>query len=405
MAGLLEGVRIVDLSTTISGPLCSYQLAMLGAEVIKVEPPETGDLSRSLGADEALNEDRMGVSFLATNAGKKSVALDLKTEAGLKALKALVATADVLLENFKPGTMARLKFDYATARAIKPDLIWCSISGFGQTGPLANRPAYDQIIQGYCGLMSLTGTEETAPTRSGFQVCDTMAAITAAFAICAALYRQKASGVGEFIDVSMLDASLASLTSWPASGLLNAGKAPKPMGNENGASSPSGAFRTGDGLINIVANDQRQYESLCDALGAPELKTDPQFLTRRLRVMNRIGLRGRLEEHLSGKGSAEWVEILSQANVPAGPILDLADALAHPQIAERQMVKEFDDKSIGRPFKVSRLGFTLGSSLPDVDLAPPRLGEHTIEVLRSIDYPDPDIAWVRSHEVAKRAAS
>lgn len=404
MPGLLDGVRVIDLSSTISGPLCSYQLAMLGAEVIKIETPEKGDLARSLGADEALNEQRMGVSYLATNAGKKSVTLDLKTKEGLDALKALVATGDVLLENFKPGTMARLKFDYETARAIKPDLIWCSISGFGQSGPLSSRPAYDQIIQGYCGLMSLTGTEETAPTRSGFQICDTMAAITAAFAISAALFRNKTTGEGEFIDVSMFDASLASLTSWPASGLLNAGRIPKPMGNENGASAPSGAFRTGEGLINIVANDQRQYESLCDAIGAPELKSDPRFVNRRHRVVNRAELNPLLELHLSKRSAGDWVEILSEHAVPAGPILSLGDALSHPQIVERQMVKEFGPEAIGRPFKVSRLGFTLGSGLPDVNTPPPRLGEHTNEVLKSVDYPDAAIDGIGSDGASKRAA-
>lgn len=404
MGGLLDGVRVVDLSAIISGPLCSYQLALLGAEIIKVEPPGKGDLARSLGADTALNADLMGVSFLATNAGKKSVALDLKTEEGLAALKALVATADVLLENFRPGTMARLNFDYEAAKEVKPDLIWCSISGFGQDGPLAGRQAYDQIIQGYCGLMSLTGNEDTAPTRSGFQVCDTIAAIAAAFAICAALYRKKVTGAGEFIDVSMLEASMASLTSWPASGLLNAGKAPKPMGNENGASSPSGTFRTGDGLINIVANEQRQYESLCTALAAPDLRTDPRFLTRPLRVTHRDVLRALIETHLATRTAAEWVDILSAAQVPVGPILDLAGAFALPQIVERGMVKTFDETTIGRPFQVSRLGFTLGSGQPDVDLAPPRLGEHTAEVLREAGYPESRIAQLLAEGKPRLAA-
>lgn len=380
MAHLLEGVRVVDLSAVIAGPLCSYQLAMLGAEVIKVESP-AGDLARTLGPDSELNEARMGVSYLATNAGKKSVVLDLKTDAGRASLTALVETADVLIENFRPGTMDRLEFGYDTARRIRPDLVWCSISGFGQEGPLARRPAYDQIIQGYCGLMSLTGTEETAPMRSGFQVCDTMAAITAAFAICAALYRRQVSGKGEFIDVSMLDASLASLTAWPASGLLNAGKAPRPMGNENGASSPSGAFRAQDCEFNIVANDQRQFESLCDAIGAPQLKQDARFLTRPLRVTHRQALRTEMERYLAARPAADWVEILSRVSVPAGPILDLAGAFAHPQVAARSMVKTFDAAAIGRPFQVSRLGFTLGSALPDVRLPPPRLGEHSDEVL------------------------
>ena len=399
MTGPLHGVRVVDLSAVIAGPLCSHQLAMLGAEIIKVEPPVTGDISRRLGADPALNATLMGASFLSTNSGKKSIKLNLKSEKGIAILRDLVKDADVLLENFRPGTMARLKFDYEAARAVKPDLIWCSITGFGQTGPLADRPAYDQIIQGYCGVMALTGSEETAPTRVGYQVCDTTAALTAAFAIAAALYKKRVTGDGEFIDVSMLDSSLASMSSWPMSNFLNAGKVPKPMGNENGASSPSGAFATKEGAINIVANDEHQYKALCDAVSAPELKSDPRFLTRPLRVTNRVALKAALEEKLAGKTAAEWDAIFADTCVPAGPILSFEDAVTQAQIASRQLIKHFDDSAIGRPFSVHRLGFTLKSGLPDVDIPPPRLGEHTDEVLSSIGYSQQRLSQLRADAV------
>lgn len=399
MARPLQGIRVIDLSAVISGPLCSYQLAMLGADVIKVEPPNGGDLSRRLGGDAELNAKLMGTSYLSNNAGKRSIRLDLKSSEGIAVLRMLVRSADVLIENFRPGTMARLKFDYAAAKSIKPDLIWCSISGFGQSGPLAERPAYDQIIQGYCGVMSLTGSEETAPTRVGYQICDTVAAVTAAFAITAALYRKEVSGEGEFIDVSMLDAALASMSSWPLSNYLNAGKAPKPMGNENAASSPSGMFRTADSTINIVANDEHQYRALCDAIAAPELKTDPRFLTRPLRVTNRDALRALLEEKLVARNSQEWDTILSAAGVPAGPILCLEDAVSQPQIVARQLIKHYDDTAIGRPFSVHRLGFVLESGLPDVALPPPQLGEHTDEILRSIGYSQDEISDLRQKAV------
>ncbi len=399
MAGPLQGVRVVDLSAVIAGPLCSYQLAMLGADVIKVEPPKGGDLSRRLGSDAELNAKLMGASYLSTNAGKRSIRLDLKSEDGIAVLRALVKSADVLVENFRPGTMSRLKFDYAAARAIKPDLIWCSISGFGQSGPLADRPAYDQIIQGYCGVMALTGNLESGPTRVGYQICDTMAAMTAAFAIAAALYRKRTSGEGDFIDVSMLDASLASMSSWPLSNYLNAGKAPTPMGNENAASCPSGTFRTADGDINIVANDEHQYQALCDAIAAPELKTDPRFITRPLRVANREALNVLLAEKLAARSALEWDEILGAAGVPAGPILCLMDAVTLPQVKARQLIKEFDGNTIGRPFSVHRLGFTLESGIPDVALPPPQLGEHTDEILQDIGYAPDEIARLRDKAV------
>lgn len=399
MAGPLDGVRVIDLSAVISGPLCSYQLAMLGAEIIKVEPPDDGDVARSLGSDPALNQMLMGASYLATNAGKKSIRLNLKSPDGIAVLRDLVRTADVLLENFRPGTMKRLNFGYETALAVKPDLIWCSITGFGQTGPLADRPAYDQIIQGYCGVMALTGNAETAPTRVGYQVCDTTAAITAAFAITAALYRKRSTGEGECIDVSMLDSSLASMSSWPLSNYLNAGRTPTPMGNENSASCPSGLFKTMDGTINIVANDERQYQSLCDVIDAPELKSDPRFESRSLRVEHRAALNELLEGKLCNRSTCEWDLALADAGVPAGPILSFDQAVSQPQVVARKLIKEFNGETIDRPFFVHRLGFSLASGHPDVTLPPPHLGEHTDKILEDIGYDQAKIKALRKQMI------
>jgi crotonobetainyl-CoA:carnitine CoA-transferase CaiB-like acyl-CoA transferase len=396
----LAGVRVLDLSSVIAGPLCSFQLALLGAEIIKVEVPGIGDISRRLGGDPGLSSRQMGVSFLSNNAGKKSITLDLKKPAGLKVLGQLLEGCDVLLENYRPGAMKRLGFDYEVAKRIKPDIVWCSISGFGQQGPLAERPAYDQIVQGYCGLMATTGTKETSPVRAGYQVCDSTSAIVAAFAIAAALYKRAVSGEGEFIDVSMLDSSLSTMPSWPISNYLNAGKTPSPMGNDNPASSPSGAFRAGDGIINIVANDQRQFESLCDVLDAPEVKDDPRFVDRPARVVHRDALREKLEAKLAGWSVAELDATLARAGVPAGPILSLPQVLEHPQIASRELLKTFPATDrIDRPFMVHRAGFRLGGDQPDVELPPPGLGQHTDEVLQAIGYGAQEIAALREQGV------
>ena len=240
MSGLLAATRVLDLTNVLAGPFCCYQLAQLGAEVIKVEVPSSGDLARQLGADPELNRCGMGASFLAQNAGKRSLTLNLKSPKGREAFSRLVASADVVVENFRPGVMERLGLGYAALKAVKSDIVYCAISGFGQDGPLRFNPAYDQIIQGLCGVMSVTGDAQSAPLRVGYPVADTMGGMTAAFAIAAALVRRERTGEGEFIDVSMLEASLVAM-GWAVSNWLIAGVRPEPMGNENMTASPSGA--------------------------------------------------------------------------------------------------------------------------------------------------------------------
>jgi CoA:oxalate CoA-transferase len=262
---LLDGVRVLDLTNVLAGPFCCYQLAQLGADVIKVEAPGSGDLARQLGADSGLNEKLMGASFLAQNAGKRSITINLKHPTGNKVFRRLVATADALVENFRPGVMDRLGLNYAVLKTLKPDLIYCAISGFGQDGPLKDNPAYDQIVQGLSGVMSVTGDPNTAPLRVGYPVADTIGGITAAFAIAAALFRRERNGEGEFIDVSMLEATLVTM-GWVVSNWLIAGVRPAPMGNENMTASPSGTFKTGVGLLNIAANKQEQFQKLCELI-------------------------------------------------------------------------------------------------------------------------------------------
>jgi crotonobetainyl-CoA:carnitine CoA-transferase CaiB-like acyl-CoA transferase len=396
MALPLDGVRVLDLTNVVAGPLASYQLAMLGAEVIKIEVPGVGDLARKMGADPELGERKMGASFLALNAGKKSITLNLKDARGRDVFKHLVEKADVVLENFRPGTMKKLELDYPVLKTVNPSVVYCAVSGFGQEGPLAQRPSYDQIIQGFCGLMSLTGDEKTAPTRAGYIVCDTMAAMTAAFAVAAALYRRQKTGEGEMIDVSMLDTSLSTMASWPVSNYLNAGKVPVPMGNENHTAAPSGTFKTGKGLLNIVNNEHKQWDKLCDVIGKPELKTDPRFAEGNARITNRAALRTIIEDALQAKSAEDWERLFNEAGVPAGPILNVPDILGHPHVEHRQLIKRFEKaRGVDRDIAVTRVGFRLSREQPDVDRPPPVLGVDTDDVLSDAGYSNAAIADLR----------
>lgn len=386
MSDLLAGVRVLDLTNVLAGPFCTYQLAQLGADVIKIEAPGDGDLARSLGADPALNRAQMGASFLAQNAGKRSITINLKHEAGRAVLLRLAATADVLIENFRPGVMQRLGIDYARLKEVRPGLVYCAISGFGQDGPLAARPAYDQIVQGLSGAMSVTGDAGSAPLRAGFPVADTIGGLTAAFAVVAALVRRGRTGAGEFIDVSMLESMLAAM-GWVVSNWLIAGERPRPMGNENTTAAPSGSFATGDGLLNIAANQQAQFETLVRLIGRAELARDPRFADRDSRKRHRAALRGEVERALAVRSAAEWADLLSAQGVPAGEVLDVPAALAQNQVRSRELLRRFADApGVGRDIALTRAGFRLASGDPAAAVPPPRLGEHTRGILAALGY-------------------
>jgi len=399
MSSALQGIRVLDLTNVLAGPFCAYQLALLGAEVVKVEVPGEGDLARQLGADPALNAAQMGASFLAQNAGKQSLTLNLKTERGKDVLRRLVRQFDVLVENFRPGVMQRLGLSHEALAAENPQLVYCAISGFGQEGPLKGAPAYDQIIQGLSGMMSITGGADSAPLRVGYPVADTLAGMTAAFAISAALVRRLRTGEGGFVDVSMLDSALCSM-GWIVSNYLIAGVEPQPHGNDNFTAAPSGAFRAQDGMLNIAANKQEQFVALVQALGLPELAEDPRFAQREARKRHRAALTALLEERLRQRPCAEWEALLSRIGIPAGAVLTVPQALALPQVQQRALLKTFDTvPGVGRPLKVSRTGFKLSGGDPDVQTPPPRLGEHSEALLRSVGFSPAEIEQLRQEGV------
>ena len=385
----LSGIRVLDLTNVLAGPFCCHQLVHLGAEVIKVEAAGRGDLARNLGADPDLNAKGMGVSFLAQNAGKKSVTVNLKHPAGKVLLERLVGTADVLVENFRPGVMDRLGVGYEVLKAENPRLIYCAISGFGQDGPWTHRPAYDQIIQGASGVMSITGDADSAPLRVGYPLADTIGGLTAAMAITAAL---NAPDRGTFIDVSMLESVIATM-GWVVSNYLIAGVEPQPNGNENMTSAPSGAFQCADGLLNIAANKDEQWVLLANHLGRADLLDRTDYATREDRKRNRLALKADLEQTLASWRARDLAKELNRIGVPAGAVLSVPEVLEMPQIADRGLLAHFANvPAADRDISVVRTGVKLDGDAPSVSAPPPVLGQDNAAVYGELGITEADLA-------------
>ena len=393
MTAPLTGIRVIDATNVLAGPYCTYQLTLLGAEVIKIERPGSGDLARQLGADPARNRSNMGISFLAQNAGKSSVTLNLKDPRGQDILKQLVADADVFVENYRPGVLDRLGVGYDAFSAVNPQLIYCAISGFGQDGPWRDNPAYDQIVQGIAGVMSITGSAEATPLRVGYPLGDTIGGMTAAFAISAAL---NAKPRGTFLDISMTEAVLSTM-GWVVSNHLVGGITPAAHGNENPTSAPSGTFRTGDQPVNIAANKYDQWVILTDVLGCPDLRALPEYATREDRKANRDKLRARLEETLMQKPAAHWVEALNAKGVPCGPVLTVPQILQSEQVQGRALIADVEAQQ--ETLRLTASPVRMDGARPCPDTPPPELGAHTRDVLGGLGLSATEIKTLKAEGV------
>jgi crotonobetainyl-CoA:carnitine CoA-transferase CaiB-like acyl-CoA transferase len=395
MTTLLSGVRVLDLTTILSGPFASYQLSLMGAEVVKVEIPGVGDTARELGNENPRHTPQLGASFVSQNCGKRSMTVDLKSEAGREVFERLIRRFDVLVENMRPGVLARLGFPWERLKELNPRLVYCALSGFGQTGPLADRPAYDQIIQGLAGMEDVTGFPDGDPVRVGFPIADTLGGFAAAMAICAALARRATGGIGCFLDVSMLETALTSM-GWAVSDLLVGGRPPARNGNANVTSSPSGTFEAADGLLNIAANTQAQFEAICRVIHREELVDDARFLTRAGRKNHRDALTAELNRTLLSRPAAEWERLLADVSVPAGRVLTVPAALDQEQVRVRGLVHEVAmETSDGLPAYVLGSGVHVDGAILSPSSPPPLLGEHTGEILAELGYSEHDVTRLR----------
>ncbi|HMM41854.1 MAG TPA: CoA transferase [Thermomicrobiales bacterium] len=363
----LSGVRVIDLGRHLAGPTAAMWLGDLGADVIKIENPGKGEDARSSGPP-----------FY----NKRSLALDLKRPEGQEIFCRLAATADVVVENFRPGVMEALGIGYDTVAETNPGVIYCSISGYGKDGPYASRPGLDQIIQGVSGLMSITGFEGGEPTRVGIPIADLLTGLFGAYGVLAALQARERTGRGQRVETSLLESMVGTLA-FQATRYLNGGDVPPPAGNHHPINAPYGVFRAKDGYVTIGGTGDKRWPLLCRTIDAPELLEDERFATNGGRHANRLELADLISEKLQAKTSAEWEEILNDAGVPCGPILGVDQALDHPQVRHREMVVEIEHPTAGL-LHLLGLPVKLSATPGAVREAPPVLGQHSAAILEEV---------------------
>lgn len=386
MAGPLSHIRVLDLSRILAGPWAGQALADLGAEVIKVERPDGGDDTRSWGppflTDGSGQPTADAAYFLATNRGKKSVTIDFTRPAGRELIYRLAERCDILLENFKVGGLAKYGLDYESLKQVNPQLIYCSITGFGQTGPYRERSGYDFLIQGMGGLMSITGEPDGEPMKVGVAIIDVMTGMYASTSVLAALAHRDRTGAGQHIDLSLLDVQVATLAN-QAMNYLVSGSVPQRLGNAHPNIVPYQALATADGHIILTVGNDGQFRKLCRTADCPELAEDPRFKSNASRVANRKALIPLLEQALQQRDSKDWVSLMEAAGVPCGPINNIAEVFADPQVDSRQMRIELDHRHAGT---IPLVGSPMKFSQTPVEYrqAPPALGEHNAEVLGQV---------------------